>query len=102
MQRREVERGEVGNIPPNSTHLEGRCRADRNQPGERAREVIEVRLHQGTLLVLQELDVALPDEIFGRPSSLRGRRPVLQDTTSLVDRLEAGQDRRIVALRLKE
>ena len=42
--------------------------------------------------MLEELDVALPDEILGRPSSLRGRRPVLQDTASSVDRLEAGED----------
>ena len=87
---------------PHSTHLEGQGRADGEEPGERAREAIEVGLHQGALLVLEELDVALPDEIIGRPSSLRGRRPVLQDTASLVDRLEAGEDGSIVGLRSQE
>ena len=47
---------------------------------EGAREAIKVRLHQGALLVLEDLDVALPNKIFGRPSSLRGRCPVLQNT----------------------
>jgi drug/metabolite transporter (DMT)-like permease len=37
--------------------------------------------------VLKELDVALPNEIIGHPSSLRRRRPVLQDTASSVDRV---------------
>jgi hypothetical protein len=50
------------------------------------------------LLVLEELDVALPNEIIGGPSSLGVRRPVLQDTASSVDRLEAAEDGRIVAL----
>jgi hypothetical protein len=59
-------------------------------------------LHQGALLVLEELNVALPNEIIGPLPSLRGRHPVLQDTASLVDRLEAGEDRCIVALRVQE
>jgi hypothetical protein len=59
-------------------------------------------LHHGALLVLEELDVALPDEITGGLPSLRGRHLVLQDTASLVDRLEAGEDRCVVALRLQE
>ena len=101
-ERVEVERGEVRRPPAAATHLEAQGRADREEPGERAREAIEVGLHQGALLVLEELDVALPDEILGRPSSLRGRRPVLQDTASLVDRLEAGEDGRVVALRSQE
>ena len=97
-ERVEVERGEVRSLLAHSTHLEGQGRADREEPGERAREAIEVGLHQGALLVLEELDVALPDEILGRPSGLRGRRPVLQDTASLVDRLEAGEDGGVVGL----
>src|SRR5215475_1507710 len=101
-ERVEVERGEVRNFPPHSTHLEARGRADRDEPGEHAREAIEVRLHQGALLVLEELDVALPNEIIGPLPSLFGRHPVLQDTASLVDRLEAGEDGCIVALRLQE
>ncbi|HKB29937.1 MAG TPA: hypothetical protein VKD26_03795 [Streptosporangiaceae bacterium] len=32
-------------------------------------------MHHGALLVLEELDVALPNEIIGPLSSLRGRRP---------------------------
>ena len=59
-------------------------------------------MHQGALLVLEELDVALPDELLGRPSSLRGRRPVLQDTAPAVDRLEAGEDGGVVVLRAQE
>jgi hypothetical protein len=59
-------------------------------------------LHQGALLVLEELDVAIPDEVLGRPPSLRGRRPVLQETASLVDRLEARQNGRVVGLRSEE
>ena len=96
-ERVEVERGEVRDLVPHSAHLEGQGRADREEPGERAREAIEVGLHQGALLVLEELDVAVPDEILGRPSSLRGRRRVLQDTASSVDRLEAGEDGGVVA-----
>ena len=86
-------------LVPHSAHLEAQGRADGEEPGERAREAIEVGLHQGALLVLEELDVALPDQIVGRPSSLRGRRRVLQDTASPVDRLEAGEDGRVVGLR---
>src|SRR5690348_17144926 len=52
--------------------------------------------------MLEELNVALPDEIIGPLPSRRGRHPALQDTASLVDRLEAGEDRCIVALRLQE
>src|SRR5690348_5046673 len=52
--------------------------------------------------MLEELDVALPDEIIGPLPSLRGRHPALPDTASLVDRLEAGEDRCIVALGLQE
>ena len=62
----------------------------------------EAGLHQGALLVLEELDVALPDEIIGPVPGLRRRRRVGQDTASLVDRLEAGQDRCIVAFCLQE
>jgi hypothetical protein len=81
-----------------STHLEARGRADRDQPGECARETIEIGLHQGALLVLEELDVAGPDEINGSSSSLGGRHPVLQDPASMVNRLEASEDGCIVAL----
>jgi hypothetical protein len=52
--------------------------------------------------MLEELDGALPNELTGGLSSLCGRQPVLQDTASLVDRLEAGEDRCIVGLRLQE
>ena len=67
-----------------------------------AREAIEVGLHHSALLVVEELDVALPDEIIGPLPGLRGRPPVLQGTASLVDRLEAGEDGYIVALLLQE
>ena len=70
-QRVQVERREVRDPVPHATHLEGRCRAQRDEPGEGARQAIEVRLHQGALLVLEELEVARPDEIIGRPSCLR-------------------------------
>ncbi len=60
---------------PHPTDLESRGGADRDEPGERAREAIEVGLHQGALLMLEELDVTLPDEITGRPSSLRDAVP---------------------------
>jgi hypothetical protein len=49
-------------------------------------------LHQGSLLVLEEEDVALPDEIVGCPSSLPGRRLVLEQPASPVDRLEPRED----------
>ena len=101
-ERVEVERGEVRRLVPHAAHLEGQRRADREEPGERAREAVEVGLHQRALLVLEELDVALPDEILGRPPSLRGRRRVLQDAASSVDRLEAGEDGRVVGLRSQE
>jgi hypothetical protein len=55
-------------------------------------------LHQGALLVLEEADVAVPDEIIGSLPGLRGRHLVRQDAASLVDRLEASEDGRIVAL----
>ena len=67
-----------------------------------AREAIEVGLHQGALLMLEELDVAVPNEIIGPPASLRGRRPVLHDTASLIDRLEAGEDGGVVGLSSQE
>ena len=44
----------------------------------------------------------VPDEIFGRPSSLRGRGRVLQYTASPVDRLEAGEDGGVVVVRSQE
>src|SRR4029077_10166919 len=50
----------------------------------------------------EERDVARPDEITGGLPGLRGRHLILQDTASLVDRLEAGEDRCVVALRLQE
>jgi hypothetical protein len=59
-------------------------------------------LHQGALLVLEERNVALPDKIIGPLPGLRGRHLVRQDTASLVDRLEAGQDGCIVALGVQE
>jgi len=101
-ERVQVERGEARNLPPHSTHLEARGRADRDEPGGCAREAIEVGLHQGALLMLEQLDVALPDEIIGGLASLCGCHPICQDTASLVDRLEAGEDRCIVALCLQE
>src|SRR5258707_13031440 len=54
------------------------------------------------MLMLEELDVALPDEIICPVPGRRGRRLVLQDTASLVDRLEAGEDRCIAAFGLQE
>jgi hypothetical protein len=60
--------------------------------------MIEIGLHQGALLVLEELDVAVPNEIIGGLPSLRRRHPVLQDAASLVDRLEASEDGCVVAL----
>ena len=71
-------------------------------PRVRAREAIEVRLHDGALFVLKELDVALPDEIFRCPSSLRRRRPVLQDAASALNRLEAGEEDGIATIRSQE
>jgi hypothetical protein len=59
-------------------------------------------LHHGALLVPEELDVALPVEITGGLPGRRGRRRARQDAASLVDRLEAGQDRRVMPLRLQE
>ena len=97
-----VERGEVRDLFAQSTHLEAQGRADGEEPGERAREAIEVGLHQRALLVLEELDVALPDEILGLPSSPCRRGAVLQDTASLIDRLEAGEDGSVVAVRSQE
>src|SRR4029077_11620787 len=64
-ERVEVERGEARDLLTHSAHLEARGRADRDEPGVCAREAIEVGLHQRALLVLEELDVALPDEIIG-------------------------------------
>src|SRR5215471_18682742 len=55
-ERVEVERGEVCNLPPQSTNLETCRSADRDEPGERAREAIEAGLHQGALLVLEKFD----------------------------------------------
>ena len=73
-------------------HLEAQSRADRQEPGEPARQPVEVGLHQGALLVREELDVARPDEIHRRLSILR------EKTVSSVERLEAGEDGRIVRL----
>jgi hypothetical protein len=55
-------------------------------------------LHQGALLVLEEADVAVPDEISGSLPGLRGRHLIRQDAASLVHRLEASEDGRIVTL----
>jgi hypothetical protein len=52
--------------------------------------------------MLEELDVALPDEIVGRPPVRRGRRLVLQDGAAFVDRLEAGEERAVVAFRSQQ
>src|SRR5215831_9214168 len=46
-ERVEVERGEVRNLPPHSTYLEARRSADRDEPGERAREAIEAGVAPG-------------------------------------------------------
>src|SRR6185369_9783878 len=97
-QRVEVERGEIRNLPLHSTYLEAGGRADRDEPGECARETIEIGLHQGALLVLEEADVAVPDEISGSLPGLRGRHLIRQDAASLVHRLEASEDGRIVTL----
>ena len=72
-ERGEIERGEVRRLVPHSTHLEGQRGADREEPRERARKAIEVGLHQGALLVLEQLDVAVPDELLGRPELPSGR-----------------------------
>src|SRR4051812_38242989 len=66
-QRVAVERAEVRELLPQAADLEAQGRADREEPGERAREAVEPGLHQRALLVLEELDVALPDEVAGRP-----------------------------------
>ena len=50
------------------------------------------RLHQGALLVLEELDVARPDELGRGLASFRVRPPGFQGTATSVDRLEAGED----------
>ena len=101
-ERVEVERGEGRHLPPHAAHLEARGRADRDEPGERAREAIEVGLHHGALLVPEQLDVALPDEITRGLPGRRGRRRGRQDAPSLVDRLEAGQDSCVVPFRLQQ
>jgi hypothetical protein len=56
----------------------------------------------GALLVLEELDVALPDQLLGRPPRLGGRGAVLQHATPRVDRLEPGEDGGVVGLRSQE
>src|ERR687898_3543270 len=101
-ERVEVERGEVRTLVPQPVHLEAQGRAHREEPGECTRDAIEVRLHHHALLVLEKLDVALPNQIIGHPSSLRGRRPALQDAASAVNRLESGEEAGIVALRSYE
>lgn len=59
---------------------------------------VELGLHEGALLVLEELDVPVPDELLGRESSLDGRRHVLQHPPTPIDRLEAREHRRVVHL----
>ena len=98
-ERVDVERGEVADFLAHPVHLEPRRRADRDQSGERAREAIEVGLHQRALLVLEQLHVALPDQVSGRPSCLRRRGPVGQDPAPAVDRLEAREHGGVVGRR---
>jgi hypothetical protein len=59
-------------------------------------------LHEGALLVLKELDVADPDEVIGTSPLLWRRRNILEDPTPSVDRLEAGEDRRVLGLSVEQ
>jgi DNA-binding CsgD family transcriptional regulator len=60
-ERVEVEGGEVRHLLSHSPDLEAQSGSDREEPGVGARQAVEVGLHQGALLMLEELDVALPD-----------------------------------------
>ena len=93
-ERVEVEGRERRQLLAHAVGLEAQRRAHGEQSGEGARQAVEVGLHQGALLVFEELDVAVPDECLGRTARRRRRRRVLQDPATSVDRLEAGEERR--------
>ncbi len=59
-------------------------------------------MDEGTLLVLEELDVPVPDELLGHQSTLGRRRRGLEYPAAPIDGLEAGEDRRVVDLVLQE
>ncbi len=58
---------------------------ERTQTREGAREAVEVRLDQRTLLVLEELNVPRPDQLLSRAPIFRTVGLVLENTTSSID-----------------
>src|ERR671910_647592 len=101
-ERVEVEGGEVRELLPWSSNLEVQARSDGEEPGEPARQAVEVGLHQGALLMLEELDVAVPDQLCCRAPRLgRGLR-IRNDLAPAIDRLEPGEDGCVPLLRCQE
>src|ERR671911_138602 len=89
-ERVEVEGGEVRELLPWSSNLEVQARSDGEEPGEPARQAVEGGVHQGAPLMLEEVDVAVPDQLRRRAPRLgRGLRTP-NDRAPAIDRPEPG------------